>query len=162
MITLLIDNRTSSSGTQHRTVFEHLMVLESFHAYNPHAFFNHFVQGKPDATTDWFSAVPFAYRLLVGIVIGPWTAKAQRFTGRGRLRVALAKQPLFSTGTSTGPIRWPTRIRQLLDQLGTVVRIDEAALTLPRLRIRGGKKLGMALGHFADIVARNDETDISP
>lgn len=97
--------------------------------------------------------------LLVGIVIQSGTARAQRYThADGRLRVALAKQPFSPTGVSAGPTTMANGgIRQLLDQLGTVVRIDEAALTPAESTEYGGwKRLGMALGHFANIVAGNE------
>ena len=42
--------------------------------------------------------------LLTGLLIGPASVQAQRYTGAdGRLRVALAKQPFSPTGISTGP-----------------------------------------------------------
>jgi arginase len=48
-------------------------------------------------------------------------------------------------------------IQQILAGMGTVVRIDEAALTPSEATEYGGwKRLGMALGHFADIVAKNE------
>jgi len=48
-------------------------------------------------------------------------------------------------------------IRQILAGMGTVVRVDEAALTTEEATEYGGwKRLGMALGHFSDIVAKNE------
>jgi arginase family enzyme len=48
-------------------------------------------------------------------------------------------------------------IQQVLAGLGAVVRVEEAALTSDEATEYGGwKRLGMALGHFADIVAKNE------
>ena len=48
-------------------------------------------------------------------------------------------------------------IRQILDRLGAVVRVEEVKLTADEATEYGGwKKLGMALGHFSDIVAQNE------
>lgn len=85
--------------------------------------------------------------------------QGQRYTGAdGRLRVALAKQPFSPNGISTGPNTMANGgIQQILAGIGTVVRIEEAALTTEEATEYGGwKRLGMALGHFADIVARNE------
>lgn len=85
--------------------------------------------------------------------------QGQRYTGSdGRVRVALVKQPFSPTGTSVGPNTMANGgIQQILGELGAVVRIEETALTADEATEYGGwKKLGMALGHFADIVARNE------
>lgn len=85
--------------------------------------------------------------------------QGQRYNGAdGRLRVALAKQPFSPNGISTGPNTMANGgIQQILAGIGTVVRIEEAALTTEEATEYGGwKRLGMALGHFADIVARNE------
>jgi arginase len=48
-------------------------------------------------------------------------------------------------------------IQQILADLGAVVRIDEAKLTAEEDTEYGGwKRLGMSLGHFADIVSKNE------
>ena len=48
-------------------------------------------------------------------------------------------------------------IRTILEQMGATVRVDEARLTLQEDAEYGGwKRLGMSLGHFADIVAANE------
>jgi arginase family enzyme len=89
----------------------------------------------------------------------PSLASAQRSSdGDGRLRVALAKQPFSPTGTSAGPTTMADGgIQQVLAGLGAVVRIDESELTPDEASEYGAwKRLGMALGHFADIVARNE------
>src|SRR5262249_61058505 len=45
----------------------------------------------------------------------------------------------------------------VLAGMGAVVRVEEAALTPDEATEYGGwKRLGMALGHFADIVAKNE------
>ena len=94
-------------------------------------------------------------------VCAPSLAVAQRYSdASGRLRVALAKQPLSPTGSSAGPTTMATGgIQQVLAGMGTVVRVDEAALLPDEATEYGGwKRLGMALGHFADIVARNERS----
>jgi hypothetical protein len=48
-------------------------------------------------------------------------------------------------------------IQQILAGLGATVRVDEARLTADEETEYGGwKRLGMSLGHFADIVSRNE------
>ncbi|MGH7504153.1 MAG: arginase family protein [Longimicrobiales bacterium] len=86
-------------------------------------------------------------------------ARAQRYSGPdGRLRVALAKQPFSPNGTSRGPETMATGgIQRILADMGVDVRIAEAALTPEEEPEYGGwKRLSMALGHFADIVERNE------
>ena len=93
------------------------------------------------------------------LLIGSSLVQAQRYTGPdGRLRVALAKQPFSPNGISAGPNTMAGGgIQQILAGMSTVVRIDEAALTPEEATEYGGwKKLGMALGHYADIVANNE------
>ena len=88
------------------------------------------------------------------------TAAAQaRYTGPdGRLRVSLAQQPYSPNGTSRGPATMANGgIRDTLARLNAMVRTAEAALTTAEATEYGGwKKLGMALGHFADIVQQNE------
>jgi arginase len=82
-----------------------------------------------------------------------------KYTGAdGKLRVALAKQPLSPTGPSKGPTTMAEGgIQKILTDLGATVRVDEATLTADEETEYGGwKKLGMSLGHFADIVAKNE------
>jgi arginase len=76
----------------------------------------------------------------------------------GKIRVALAKQPLSPNGPSRGPTTMAEGgIQQILADLGAVVRIDEAKLTADEDTEYGGwKRLGMSLGHFADIVSKNE------
>jgi arginase len=87
------------------------------------------------------------------------SAGAQKFSGPdGKVRVALAEQPFSPTGTSVGPATMARGgIQDTLSKLGTVVRIDEARLVATEDTEYGAwKRLGLALGHFADIVARNE------
>jgi arginase family enzyme len=74
-----------------------------------------------------------------------------------QLRVALARQPFSPNGVSAGPTTMAEGgIQQLLAAAGVTVRLDEAALTAEENTEYGGwKRLGMALGHYADIVSRN-------
>jgi arginase len=84
---------------------------------------------------------------------------AQRYTGPdGRLRVALAKQPFSPTGVSVGPATMANGgVQQQLAAMGAAVRLQEAALTPDESTEYGAwKKLGMALGHYADLVAANE------
>jgi arginase len=88
----------------------------------------------------------------------PVVAQAPRFTGPdGKLRVVLAQQPFVPNGTSPGPRRMATGgIQQYLASQGAQVRVEEAALTAEEDKEYGGwKRLGFALGHFAEIVERN-------
>ena len=84
---------------------------------------------------------------------------AQKYTAAdGRVRVALAKQPFSPTGTSRGPTTMANGgIQDVLARMGATVRVDEAALTPDENTEYGGwKRLAMALGHFADIVSKNE------
>ena len=93
------------------------------------------------------------------LLLGQAQMHAQRYTGSdGRLRVALLKQPFSPNGTSPGPSTMASGgIQQILAGLGAVVRVEEAALTAEEATEYGGwKRLGMALGHFAEIVAKNE------
>lgn len=87
------------------------------------------------------------------------TTIAQRYTdAEGRVRVALLKQPYSPTGTSVGPNTMANGgIQKILTEMGAVIKIEEAALTPDELTEYGGwKKLSMALGHFADLVEKNE------
>ena len=80
------------------------------------------------------------------------------FDASGKLRVALAKQPLSPNGPSKGPTTMAEGgIQKILAELGAVVRVEEARLTPEENQEYGGwKRLGMSLGHFADIVSKNE------
>jgi arginase len=84
---------------------------------------------------------------------------AQRYTAPdGRLRVALAQQPFLPNGVSPGPKTMAAGgIQRFLADRNAHVRIDEAALTAEEDKEYGGwKRLGYALGRFAEIVERNE------
>jgi len=84
---------------------------------------------------------------------------AQRYVdASGHVRVALSEQPLLPNGRSVGPKTMADGgIQQILKDMGAVVRTDEALLTAQEDTEYGGwKRLGMSLGHFADIVAKNE------
>jgi arginase len=87
-------------------------------------------------------------------------AEAQtRYVGAdGRLRVSLAQQPFSPNGTSRGPNTMASGgVRDTLARLNAVVRTAEAALSTQEATEYGGwKRLGMALGSFADIISRNE------
>jgi arginase len=94
--------------------------------------------------------------LLVG---APIAGAQQRYaTPDGKVRVALSIQPLSPNGVSPGPRRMATGgIQQILAGLGATVRTDSAVLTAAENGEYGGwKRLGMSLGHFADIVEKNE------
>jgi arginase len=95
----------------------------------------------------------------IALVVFSSVAGAQRYTGSdGRLRVVLAQQPFLPNGTSPGPKTMATGgIQQFLAGQGAHVRIDEAGLTPDEDKEYGGwKRLGYALGHFAEIVEKNE------
>ena len=100
-----------------------------------------------------------AVAALVGVLAHSSIAAAQRYLdGSGRLRVALAQQPLSPNGRSNGPRTMAEGgIQKTLAAMGATVRIEEAQLTAEELTEYGGwKKLAMSLGHFADIVEKNE------
>lgn len=77
----------------------------------------------------------------------------------GKLRVALAQQPLGPNGPSKGPDTMASGgIMKILTDMGVgTVRVDKAHLTpLEETEYGGWKKLGLSLGHFADIVSKNE------
>jgi arginase len=86
-------------------------------------------------------------------------ATAQKYSGAdGKLRVALVEQPYSPTGTSIGPSTMANGgIQQILTGMNTIVRVEEVSLAPQELTEYGAwKKLGWALGHFSDIVAKNE------
>ena len=103
--------------------------------------------------------IPLAPMLALLLAV-PSLGVAQRYTAPdGKLRVALSKQPFSPNGTSPGPNRMATGgIQQILAALGATARTDSAVLTAEENTEYGGwKRLGMALGHFADIVEQNEK-----
>ncbi len=73
------------------------------------------------------------------------------------LRIALAKQPFSPTGTSTGPNTMASGgIQDSLAKMGASIRVDESKLAASQDTEYGAwKRLGWALGDFAQIVARD-------
>ncbi len=98
--------------------------------------------------------------LLLAVLIGGWVPlAAQGYLGPdGKLRVALVKQPFLPNGTSVGPTTMANGgIQEILGSLGAATRVATIGLTEEENQEYGGwKRLGMALGHFADQVARNE------
>ena len=97
--------------------------------------------------------------LVTLFLLAPSLGFSQRYTGPdGKLRVALVKQPFSPTGLSVGPATMANGgIRAILASLGVTTRIAEASLTPEEDTEYGGwKRLGMALGHFGELVATNE------
>ena len=97
---------------------------------------------------------------LLLVLAGSLPLHAQRYTSQGgQLRVSLARQPFSPNGVSRGPTTmWQGGIQDSLARMGAAVRTHEAALTPEEDTEYGGwKRLGMALGHFADIVTANEK-----
>ena len=71
---------------------------------------------------------------------------------------SLAKRPFSPTGISSGPNTMANGgIQQILEEMGVTLRIEEAALSPNEATEYGGwKRLGMARGHFAEIVTKNE------
>lgn len=102
-------------------------------------------------------------RAIVGaiavVLLGSATVQAQKYSDpNGRVRVALAKQPFSPTGQSAGPDTMANGgIQEQLARLGAAIRTDEARLTTVEDSEYGGwKRLSLALGHYADIVQKNE------
>jgi len=85
-------------------------------------------------------------------------AQTQYKAADGKLRVALAQQPLGPNGPSKGPDTMAGGgIQKILASLGATTRVERAQLTpLEETEYGGWKKLGLSLGHFADIVTKNE------
>jgi arginase len=100
--------------------------------------------------------------LIVGtmfFLIAPSLANAQKYTdANGRLRIALSKQLFSPNGTSSGPNTMANGgIQEILGRMNAVTRVEEARLTAEENTEYGGwKRLSMALGHFADLVEKNE------
>jgi len=101
-------------------------------------------------------AVLVALALLV--VQAPAPTPGRYLDAQGRLRIALVQQPFQPNGTSPGPATMAGGgIQGILEGLGAVVRVTTIGLTADEDTEYGNwKRLGMALGHFADEVARNE------
>ena len=98
--------------------------------------------------------------LAILLALLPIAVHAQgKYTGPdGRVRVALSKQPFSPTGVSKGPDTMATGgIQEILAKMAVTTRVHDARLTPDEDKEYGGwKRLGMALGHFADIVRQNE------
>ena len=96
--------------------------------------------------------------LVVTAAASPVPEQSKYHDAGGRVRVALSRQPLSPNGPSKGPATMTDGgIQQILADLGAMVRVEEARLTPEEATEYGGwKRLGMSLGHFADIVSRNE------
>jgi arginase len=100
-----------------------------------------------------------AILLLAAVLSSVQSTSPNRYKGtEGKLRVALAQQPLGPNGPSKGPDTMTNGgIQKILADLGATVRVERAQLTpLEDTEYGGWKKLGMSLGHFADIVTKNE------
>jgi arginase len=97
---------------------------------------------------------------IVGLVVAVvLEGQGQKYsTPQGKVRVALAKQPFSPNGLSKGPTTMAEGgIQKMLADLNADVRVQEATLTAEEDKEYGGwKRLGMALGHFADLVSQNE------
>ena len=93
--------------------------------------------------------LPLAMASLVAVSTG---------SAQQRLRVALAKQTFSPNGQSAGPNTMANGgIQPLLSAIGAEVKVQQAVLTPAEDSEYGGwKRLGMALGHYSDIVAQNE------
>lgn len=90
----------------------------------------------------------------------PAPAIAQKYTGAdGKLRVTLAQQPFSPTGASKGPDTMANGgIQAILEKMGATIEVQRSALTAEEDTEYGAwKRLGMALGHYADIVAASEK-----
>src|SRR5687768_1035056 len=96
--------------------------------------------------------------ILLPFLAGVAEAQTRYVGADGRLRVSLAQQPFSPNGTSRGPNTMASGgIRDTLARLNAVVRSAEASLSTQEATEYGGwKRLGMALGHFADIISQNE------
>jgi arginase len=94
--------------------------------------------------------------LAVGLLV-PIFAQKSPGSG-GRIRVALVKQPFSPTGLSQGPATMAEGgIQKMLAEMGAEVRVQDTRLTGDEDQEYGGwKRLGYALGHFADLVEQNE------
>jgi arginase len=85
-------------------------------------------------------------------------APARYTDAEGHLRIALVEQPFLPNGTSPGPATMAGGgLQAALRARGAIVKVETIGLTADEDAEYGGwKRLGFALGHFADVVARNE------
>ena len=96
--------------------------------------------------------------LAAGVLFEAQSLLSRYRAADGTLKVALAQQPFSPNGTVPGPRTMAQGgIQKILADLGATIRVQEAALTADENTEYGGwKRLGMALGHFGDLVAANE------
>jgi arginase len=103
---------------------------------------------------------PTAGAVLALLLVLPSTGQLPgRYVGSdGHLRIALVEQPFLPNGTSPGPATMANGgIQEALRAMGAVVRVSTIGLTAAEdVEYGGWKRLGLALGHFADTVAQNE------
>ena len=94
----------------------------------------------------------FAIAALAGV------AALSDASAQQKMRVALAKQTFSPNGQSAGPNTMANGgIQQQLTALGIELKVQQAMLTAVEDSEYGGwKRLGLALGHYSDIVAQNE------
>jgi arginase len=94
--------------------------------------------------------------LVAGVVLG--AGADHRAQSQGGLRIALLRQPFVPNGTSAGPATMANGgIQPALEKLGATVRVVEIGLTPEEETEYGGwKRLGFALGHLGQAVAKNE------
>lgn len=107
-----------------------------------------------------FSFLVAASVVLISFCIPNLAQSGKYVDADGRLRIALSKQPFSPNGTSQGPDTMASGgLQEALADLGAVVKIEKASLTAQEETEYGGwKRLGMALGHFSDIVSANERS----
>lgn len=95
---------------------------------------------------------------LIFLLAAPYATAQKYSTADGHLRIAVIKQPFSPTGMSVGPNTMANGgIQKILAEMGASVRVEEVGLTSEETIEYGAwKKLGWALGHFSDIVAKNE------
>ncbi len=88
----------------------------------------------------------------------PAPAPGRYRDAQGHLRLALVEQPFLPNGTSPGPATMAGGgLQDALRARGAIVKVETIGLTADEDTEYGGwKRLGLALGHFADVVARNE------
>jgi arginase len=86
------------------------------------------------------------------------SAGGQYADANGALRIALVKQPFVPNGISAGPNTMANGgIQDALKQMGAEVRVTQIGLTPAEEPEYGGwKRLGFALGHLGETVAKNE------
>ena len=94
----------------------------------------------------------------LGMTLAIASSLNAQYSEQGRLRVALSLQSFSPTGPSRGPTTMLAGgIRDTLRRMNAMVRVDSSMLTpVQNTEYGGWKRLGMALGSYADVVSRNE------